>query len=61
MTEAAQPEVIHYRVKTEASGDNPHLGLGLYIASEIARAHGGELAVSSDPGETRFTLHFPLK
>ena len=34
------------------------LGLGLYIASEIARAHGGTLSVASAPEETRFTLKF---
>jgi signal transduction histidine kinase len=32
------------------------LGLGLYIASEIARAHGGSLGVSSSANETRFTF-----
>jgi hypothetical protein len=36
------------------------LGLGLYIASEIARAHGGTLNVVSDPAETRFTFSMPL-
>ncbi len=35
------------------------LGLGLYIASEIARAHGGTLGVTSTPAETRFTLRVP--
>jgi signal transduction histidine kinase len=35
------------------------LGLGLYIASEIAHAHGADLAVRSDPAETRFTLDLP--
>ena len=35
------------------------LGLGLYIASEIARAHGGTLGVESARGETRFTLRIP--
>jgi sigma-B regulation protein RsbU (phosphoserine phosphatase) len=29
------------------------LALGLYIASEIARAHGGEIGVESFAGETR--------
>jgi signal transduction histidine kinase len=32
------------------------LGLGLYIAAEIARAHGGTLEVTSDADRTRFTF-----
>jgi sigma-B regulation protein RsbU (phosphoserine phosphatase) len=36
------------------------LGLGLYIASEIAKAHGGSLAVTSSDAETRFTFLMPL-
>ncbi|RYE88688.1 MAG: GAF domain-containing sensor histidine kinase [Hyphomicrobiales bacterium] len=36
------------------------LGLGLYICSEIAKAHGGTLDVSSAPEETRFTFRMPL-
>jgi len=44
-----------------SGGGNPQgLGLGLYIASEIARAHGGMLSVSSLPEETRFTFQMPL-
>jgi signal transduction histidine kinase len=35
------------------------LGLGLHIASEIAKAHAGALSVVSDEGETRFTLKLP--
>lgn len=37
------------------------LGLGLYIASEIARAHNGNLRASSDATETRFTFRMPLE
>ncbi len=37
------------------------LGLGLYIASEISRAHGGSLEVTSNPAETRFTFRIPEK
>lgn len=37
-------------------GGSSGLGLGLYIASEIAKAHGGELTASSTDGETRFTF-----
>ncbi|MBE9661962.1 GAF domain-containing sensor histidine kinase [Mucilaginibacter myungsuensis] len=35
------------------------LGLGLYIASEIARAHGGTLEVRSDDETTIFTFTTP--
>jgi signal transduction histidine kinase len=35
------------------------LGLGLYIASEIARAHGGAITVTSDATETCFTFRMP--
>jgi signal transduction histidine kinase len=37
------------------------LGLGLYIVSEIARAHGGEVEVASDETETRFTFRMPAE
>jgi sigma-B regulation protein RsbU (phosphoserine phosphatase) len=36
------------------------LGLGLYIASQIAIAHHGHLTVTSSEAETKFTLRFPL-
>jgi sigma-B regulation protein RsbU (phosphoserine phosphatase) len=36
------------------------LGLGLHIASQIAQAHGGKLAVTSTPEETRFVFTMPL-
>lgn len=35
------------------------LGLGLYIASEIAHAHGGKIDVTSTAVETRFTFRMP--
>lgn len=35
------------------------LGLGLFIAHEIATAHGGTLKVASTPAETRFTFNMP--
>lgn len=36
------------------------LGLGLFIVSEIAKAHGGSIEVSSTEAETRFTFTMPL-
>lgn len=36
------------------------LGLGLYIASQIAAAHGGALSASSTREETRFTFRMPV-
>jgi signal transduction histidine kinase len=37
------------------------LGLGLYIASEIARKHGGRLEVYSAAGTTSFIFSMPLE
>lgn len=40
--------------------DQRGLGLGLYIVSEIARAHGGVIEISSNDDFTRFTFRMPL-
>ena len=40
--------------------DQQGLGLGLYIASEIARAHEGRIDVASSPAATCFTFSMPL-
>jgi sigma-B regulation protein RsbU (phosphoserine phosphatase) len=37
------------------------LGLGLYIASEIAKAHGGAIDVTSTDELTCFTFRMPLQ
>jgi PAS domain S-box-containing protein len=38
------------------------LGLGLFIASQIARAHGGEIEIESDAARgTRFTARLPRR
>jgi signal transduction histidine kinase len=58
------PEVVARLFQPFSRGDaspgGQGLGLGLYIASEIARAHRGRLDVESAAGETRFTFRMPL-
>lgn len=39
--------------------NNQGLGLGLYITSQIAEAHGGKIEVTSTDEETVFTLRMP--
>jgi hypothetical protein len=39
--------------------DRDSLGLGLFIVREIAQAHGGEVEVRSDGGETTFAMRLP--
>jgi len=46
--------------RTSIRGHQRGLGLGLYIAAEVARAHGGKLDVTSDSEETRFTFRMPV-
>jgi signal transduction histidine kinase len=46
--------------RSSSSSTREGLGLGLYIASEIARAHDGSIEVSSTATETRFTFRMPL-
>lgn len=47
-----------------SQGNDSHqsgsLGLGLYIASTIAKAHGGTLDVQSSPAQTCFTFRMPI-
>jgi len=56
----AQKRLFQPYARGAGKGNPQGLGLGLYIASEIARAHGGMLTVSSSPAETRFTFQMPL-
>lgn len=49
------------RGDNESSGtrEDGSIGLGLYIARLIARAHGGDISVRSDDTETAFTVTLP--
>jgi signal transduction histidine kinase len=37
------------------------LGLGLFIVREVARAHGGDVAFTSDDERTAFTVRLPIE
>jgi phosphoserine phosphatase RsbU/P len=58
--QAAMDRLFEPFTREDVRPSQQGLGLGLYIASEIARAHAGKLSVRSDDEETCFTLRFPL-
>ncbi|HVL13345.1 MAG TPA: sensor histidine kinase [Gemmata sp.] len=45
----------------ESGNTDEGLGLGLFIVREVARAHGGEVDVRSDAGETVFAVRLPRR
>jgi signal transduction histidine kinase len=57
--EAALPRLFQPFTRGAGQKDQQGLGLGLYISSEIAKAHGGALDVVSDDAQTRFTFKMP--
>jgi len=61
--EAAMRQLFqpYFRERVPGNPDGVGLGLGLYIVSEIAKAHDGTMAVSSTEQETRFTFEMPLR
>lgn len=58
---AAMERLFQPFFRGEVRASQQGLGLGLHIASEIAKAHGGSLDVRSDAEETRFTFTAPLQ
>src|SRR6056297_2937452 len=44
-----------------SSGDEPHLGLGLFIVRLIARRHGGRAFARPIPAGSRFCVEFPVR
>ena len=53
--------LFHPFARGKVSREKQGLGLGLYIASETAKAHGGRLSATSDARETCFTFHMPVE
>ena len=46
----------------DAGADRRHLGLGLYIVGQIAKAHGGRVEVESSIAQgTTFTIRLPVR
>ena len=52
--------LFHPFARGESGSPREGLGLGLFIASEIAKAHKGTLSVTSTDRETRFSFVMPL-
>jgi phosphoserine phosphatase RsbU/P len=57
---AAMERLFYPFARGEVRPSQQGLGLGLYIASEIAKAHGGTIDVTSTLELTCFTLRMPL-
>ncbi|MEQ3643398.1 MAG: GAF domain-containing sensor histidine kinase [Paracoccus sp. (in: a-proteobacteria)] len=57
--EAAQ-RAIFQPFQRGRTAESSGLGLGLHIASSIAQAHGGTIAVACGDGTTTFSLTFPV-
>lgn len=55
------PTIFEPHKRLSPDGQNAGLGLGLFIAAEIARAHGGTLELTSTAGQgTQVTFQMPL-
>ena len=59
--QAAMERLFEPFFRGEVRASRQGLGLGLHIASQIAKAHEGVLTVTSSPEETRFTFVMPLR
>lgn len=58
--DAAMDQLFQPFSRGEVKAGQQGLGLGLYIASEIAKAHKGRIDVISNDEQTSFTFRFPF-
>jgi phosphoserine phosphatase RsbU/P len=61
MPESALEKLFEPFFRGEVRASRQGLGLGLHIAAQIARAHGGPLTVTSNEAETRFKFKMPVR
>ncbi|SFA90014.1 hypothetical protein SAMN05421688_1593 [Poseidonocella pacifica] len=60
ITASARSRLFEPFARGDAMSSTNGLGLGLYIASQIAQGHGGRIDVQSDEDRTSFTFRMPL-
>jgi signal transduction histidine kinase len=62
IAQADQDRIFGQFERTDDARKVAGLGLGLFITRHIARAHGGEVSVRSEPGQgAQFTVRLPLR
>ncbi len=62
IAEVDQDRIFGQFERTDDARKVAGLGLGLFITRHIARAHGGEVSVLSEPGQgAQFTVRLPLR
>lgn len=57
--EHLQARIFEAYFTTKHSGPNPGMGLGLAVCQKVMLEHGGNLRVTSSPGDTNFLLILP--
>lgn len=60
ISQAAREMLFQPFFREDVRRSQQGLGLGLFIVSEIAKAHGGSIAVDSTDAFTRFTFTMPM-